>query len=160
MASTEKEKEQSRLYYQSHKASHKAKAVAWQKKNPDAFKRIRLKYKNKRYEKDLAFRVASNQRTRINALLRLNKVKKTKRSLGLVGCSSQELKKHIESLWEPGMNWDNHGLFGWHIDHKIPCSSFDLTKEAEQIKCFHYTNLQPMWAADNIKKSNKFLQPV
>ena len=53
------------------------------------------------------------------------------------------------------MTWKNHGLKGWHIDHIIPCAAFDLTKEEEQKKCFHYSNLQPLWWIDNLKKSNK-----
>jgi len=53
------------------------------------------------------------------------------------------------------MSWDNHGFKGWHIDHIIPCSAFDLTKVEEQKKCFHYTNLQPLWAKDNLSKGDK-----
>ena len=53
------------------------------------------------------------------------------------------------------MSWENYGYYGWHIDHIIPCSKFDLSKLEEQKKCFHFTNLQPLWALDNIKKSNK-----
>jgi hypothetical protein len=51
------------------------------------------------------------------------------------------------------MNWENQGE--WHIDHILPCASFDLTKEEEQRKCFHYTNLQPLWAKDNMIKGSK-----
>ena len=60
------------------------------------------------------------------------------------------------------MTWDNHGngwygngMNQWHIDHIIPCASFDLSKEEEQYRCFHYTNLQPLWAYDNLSKGNK-----
>jgi DNA/RNA endonuclease G (NUC1) len=55
------------------------------------------------------------------------------------------------------MNWENYGKNGWHIDHIIPCASFDLTDPKQQKNCFHYTNLQPLWAADNIRKSDKIL---
>jgi hypothetical protein len=55
------------------------------------------------------------------------------------------------------MTWDNYGKKGWHVDYILPCASFDLTKEEEQKKCFHYTNLQPLWWLDNIKKSDKIL---
>ena len=67
----------------------------------------------------------------------------------------QDLKIHLQEKWLPGMSWENYGYYGWHIDHIIPCSKFDLSKLEEQKKCFHFTNLQPLWAADNIKKSNK-----
>jgi hypothetical protein len=53
------------------------------------------------------------------------------------------------------MSWGNYGLHGWHVDHIIPCASFDLTDPEQQRQCFHYTNLQPLWAEDNLRKSDK-----
>jgi hypothetical protein len=53
------------------------------------------------------------------------------------------------------MTWQNYGYYGWHIDHIKPCASFDLRKPSEQRKCFHYSNLQPLWAKDNLQKSDK-----
>jgi len=55
------------------------------------------------------------------------------------------------------MNWNNYGYYGWHIDHIKPCSSFDLSKDLEQRKCFHYTNLQPLLAKDNLEKGAKYV---
>ena len=75
----------------------------------------------------------------------------------LLGCTVSFFMKHIESQWKEGMTWDNYGYRGWHIDHIIPCSAFDLTKEEEQKKCFHYTNQQPLWAEENMKKGAKIL---
>ena len=63
---------------------------------------------------------------------------------------------HLEALFQPGMTWDNHAIDGWHIDHIRPCTSFDLTDPEQQRQCFHYTNLQPLWAFDNISKSDKW----
>jgi HNH endonuclease. len=57
------------------------------------------------------------------------------------------------------MSWDNYGRDGWHIDHIRPCASFDLTDPEQQRQCFHYTNLQPLWAADNIRKGAKWQPP-
>ena len=54
------------------------------------------------------------------------------------------------------MTWNNHGLYGWHIDHIKPVSKFNLLDLEEQRRAFHYTNLQPLWALDNIRKSNKY----
>ena len=68
----------------------------------------------------------------------------------LVGCSWLELRAHIESLFRPGMCWSNREL--WHVDHKIPCKAFDLTDPEQQKQCFHWSNLQPLWKADNLSK--------
>lgn len=73
----------------------------------------------------------------------------------LIGCSISELKGYLENLFSDGMSWDNRGMYGWHIDHVKPCASFDLTNEEEVKKCFHYTNLQPLWARDNFVKGSK-----
>jgi hypothetical protein len=74
----------------------------------------------------------------------------------LVGCSIKYLIKHIEYQFDDKMTWDNYGQFGWHIDHIIPCVVFDLVSPAEQRKCFHYKNLQPMWWRDNIVKNSNY----
>jgi hypothetical protein len=76
-------------------------------------------------------------------------------SLEYLGCTISELRVYIESRFLPGMTWENHGVKGWHIDHIIPLSRVDLTDESERIKVLHYTNLQPMWASENLKKRNR-----
>ena len=96
-------------------------------------------------------RVTENLRRRMRAVL--EGTNKSDSTLNLIGCSPEELKEYIESLWTEGMSWENYG--DWHIDHKKPCASFDLLKEAEQRECFHYTNLQPMWAEENLRKGSK-----
>lgn len=73
-----------------------------------------------------------------------------------LGCSISDARKHIESQFWPHMNWGNQGFRGWHIDHIKPLSSFDLTKEEERQKAFHYTNLQPLWWFANLKKGRTF----
>jgi hypothetical protein len=77
----------------------------------------------------------------------------------LIGCSVFELAKYIEILFTDNMTWDNYGrgVDKWSIDHIIPCKSFDLTKLEEQAKCFHYTNLQPLWSVENSSKGAKLL---
>jgi hypothetical protein len=66
-----------------------------------------------------------------------------------------DLFKHLESKFTEGMSWSNYGYKGWHVDHIKPCASFDLSDPEEQKKCFHYTNLQPLWWYDNFKKGAK-----
>lgn len=102
-----------------------------------------------------SFKMACSLRGRLRQAVIKQKTCKCDSMLNLLGCSVEELKLHIESKFTDGMNWDNYGTYGWHIDHIIPCSSFDLTKEEEQRKCFHYTNLQPLWWRDNMSKGGK-----
>ena len=88
--------------------------------------------------------------------LRLSVLKgryKSKPTLKLLGCSFEECWQHLESKFQPGMTKENYGL--WHVDHIRPCVSFDLTDPEQQKICFHYTNLQPLWAIDNMKKGSK-----
>jgi len=72
-----------------------------------------------------------------------------------LGCAIEELKLYLESKFQSGMSWDNWGVNGWHIDHIAPLSSFDLTDPEQLKKACHYTNLQPLWAKDNLLKGSK-----
>jgi hypothetical protein len=76
-----------------------------------------------------------------------------KSTIELIGCNQTDLKKHIESLFTEGMNWNNYGYYGWHIDHKIALSNAQTNEEI--YKLCHYTNLQPLWCKDNLSK-NKY----
>lgn len=64
----------------------------------------------------------------------------------------------MQLQFKDGMNWGNYNYNGWHIDHIKPCALFDLSKEEEQKKCFHYTNLQPLWGIDNLKKGDRYYE--
>jgi hypothetical protein len=78
---------------------------------------------------------------------------KTGSSMKYLGCTAIELCRYIEAMFRPRMTWHNYGK-AWHLDHVIPCASFDLTQEHERHRAFHYTNLQPLWAKENIRKSD------
>jgi hypothetical protein len=103
-----------------------------------------------RRHNDLDFRLSCILRGRVVSALRGRS--KSVRTMEMVGCLIEELKNHLQSKFTEGMNWVNYGKDGWHIDHIIPCASFDLSKMEEQRKCFHFSNLQPLWAVDNIRK--------
>jgi len=79
-------------------------------------------------------------------------------SIELLGCSIEYLRSYLEQQFSPNMTWDNYGLYGWHIDHIIPLSYFDFTDPEQQRRAWHYTNLRPLWAADNLKKNNKLIE--
>jgi|SaaInlV_165m_DNA_1040744.scaffolds.fasta_scaffold21736_2 hypothetical protein len=89
-----------------------------------------------------------------NALKNFSSRKNKKHTMEYVGCSLEILKIHLENKFIEGMTWENQGE--WHIDHIKPCASFDLDIEEERHKCFHYTNLQPLWGPDNISKSDYY----
>ena len=92
------------------------------------------------------------QRNRIR--VGLKKIKKSSKTCDLLGCSFEFLKNYIEQKFVDGMNWNNMGK--WHIDHIVPLAAFDLSIEMNQKIAFHYTNLQPLWAEDNLKKGAKY----
>ena len=81
-------------------------------------------------------------------------VVKNNSAIELLGCSLKKFKEYLENQFEPGMSWENYGADGWHIDHIKPCISFDLRFLPQREECFHYLNMRPMWAAENVKKSS------
>jgi len=125
----------------------------------------RRKYYNEILKHSTDYKIQNCLRARMHSeIKRLKKkinsdVGKCAKTLVLLGCSVSDLKIHLESKFLPGMTWENHGYGDdcWHIDHIKPCDSFDLTDPEQQKECFHYTNLQPLWQPDNLKKSNKLL---
>lgn len=114
--------------------------------------------KKKRMEFDINYRMRYKLRRRIANALRHVHADKHFKTMELIGCTVQEARAHIESLWQPGMNWDNHNTHGWHIDHIMSCAAFDLSDPEQQKRCFHYTNLQPLWARDNLSKGDRLDQ--
>lgn len=120
-------------------------------KHPERVTAISKRYSNKKYNSDESFRIKVLLRSRLNAAM---KGKKSKSLSTLIGCSIEDLRLHLERQFQPGMNWNNQGE--WHIDHIIPCAKFDLTDDAQLAACWHYTNLQPLWGLDNIRKGDKY----
>ena len=100
------------------------------------------------------YRIAVTLRTRLRYAL--NGTLKADTTEALLGCTYEEACAHIEAQFTEGMSWDKMGLHGIHIDHIRPCASFDLTDPEQQRECFHYTNLQPLWAEDNLRKSDRW----
>lgn len=121
--------------------------------NSDSIKKRNLKYQKEQYGKNINYRLRSIVRSRLNHVFR-GKIKPDSviRSLG---CTIKQLKTYLEAQFQPGMTWDNYGRHGWHIDHIMPLSSFDLTDPGQFREACHYTNLQPLWAKDNLQKACK-----
>jgi hypothetical protein len=155
----------------------------WRLNNPDIIKynnenrdiekhrTSSLNYYNK--NKEIINKLKSNNRTPINqnrrmryntdpiyrlkCILRatLKKGIKNKKTQEIVGCSWEQLKHHLEIQFQEGMTWDNHGQYGWHIDHIRPLASAKTQEEIYNLN--YYTNLQPLWWEDNIKKGDKLV---
>jgi hypothetical protein len=119
-------------------------------KNKDKYKKNHWERIKKRLSNDLNFKLATLLRGRLNKAIRGNQ--KTGSAVKDLGCSVAELKTYLESKFQPGMTWYNYGRDGWHIDHIKPLSRFDLSDTSQFLEACHYTNLQPLWAEDNISK--------
>ena len=157
-----------REYQQNHKDKENLRAKIWAKNHPERIKELKkcwqTKNQSKITQKKKELRNNSpihalrhNMRNWIRSSLKTKSQNKDKRTIQYLGCSWSDFKSHIENQFINGMNWDNYGFNGWHIDHIIPLSSANNQKELE--KLFHYTNCQPLWAADNISKGGR-IQPT
>lgn len=128
------------------------KATAWNKANPDRKRAINRRYNNKRYATNSSARLMMNLRSRVRAAMK--GVAKARATIELIGCSVEDLWIYLESKFEPGMTRENHGKV-WHVDHIMPCAIFDLTRAEHQRRCFHFSNLQPLFVRENLRKSSK-----
>lgn len=141
---------QKKEYFAANKEKIKAYKKSYYEKNKiEIIEKARIHHKVRR-KLDAKYKMTLLCRKRLHSALKAQNAAKNHRTLELLGTTIAKAYAYLESLFQPGMSWDNHGE--WHIDHIIPCASFDLTNPAEQKKCFHYTNLQPLWAADNLSK--------
>lgn len=148
-------------YYRTHKQEKKKYDEKYREKNREHIRVLARKnyLKNikqrrarmRKYRNKLHNKIVNNLRSRVRLALRGSY--KDLSTLELLGCSLTHFKKHLKKQFKQEMNWDNYGRYGWHIDHIIPCYKFDLTKKSEQLKCFHYTNLQPLWENENCAKN-------
>jgi hypothetical protein len=148
------EPEYHKQYYLEHKDKYNKKNKEYYDKNSVELNKAAYQKKKVRLQEDTDFYLKEMLSSRIRmAIMNHSGIKDTS-SIELLGASIDIVRKHLESQFKEGMTWENHGITGWHIDHIIPCDSFDLTKKEEQLKCFHYTNLQPLWYIDNLRKKN------
>ena len=167
----DKIKKQSRKYYLEHIeerkiynkidwAENKEYYQKYRQENKERIREYKNSYCRKRRKNDVEYKILCNLRGRITHSIKHRK--KSDSTEKLTGCTIAFLRKHLESQFTEGMNWDNYGtglngkgMQEWHIDHIKPCASFDLSKPEEQRKCFHYSNLQSLWAKENLIKGIK-----
>jgi len=129
-------------------------ARRWREANRQRLREYTRDYEGRRRREDVLFRLAKNARGRLRQALQGGV--KLGRTFDLIGCTPEQLKAYIEAKFAAGMTWENWGRDGWHIDHIRPLSSFDLTDECELKAACHFTNLQPLWAAENLSKGASY----
>jgi hypothetical protein len=139
--------------YRLNPEKEKERTKKYRLENPKKVLETQKKSTTKRYQKDILFKLKHNVRCRIYQFLKIKNITKKNSTFNVVGCQPQQLKEYLESLFTNDMSWDNYGK--WHIDHIIPLSS--AKNEEEVYNLCRYTNLQPLWAEDNLKKNNKIL---
>jgi hypothetical protein len=142
----EKRQEYMKEYNKEYRLKNKEHAKEYRIKNRAKFSA----YVKRRHDTEPNFKLVRNLRRRI--LDALKGTTKSAHTMELIGCTPDALRRHMESLFEPWMTWENQGRGGWHVDHIKACAKFDLTDPAQQRECFNYTNLQPLWAFDNLRK--------
>jgi len=155
----EKNKEErnrkSREYHEANKEEIKQQKKEYYEENKEEIIKKTWEYKKKRLMEDPLFKLIECLRSRILTAIKSQAGEKAAKSIELLGCSIEHVRDHLESQFTEGMTWENQGE--WHIDHIRPCASFNLEDPENQRKCFHWTNLQPLWAQDNIRKGAKIV---
>ena len=158
---SEELREKRKYYYYKDPQKVIDQAHQWQKDNREKYnawarnwakthrKKIN-KYVATKKKTDIQYKIKNDLRKRTSIALKRNY--QTGSGIKYLGCSIPFFTKYLEKKFTNKMNWNNHTLHGWHIDHIIELNKFDLTKEEDRKKAFHYTNLQPLWAYDNLRK--------
>lgn len=149
-----KDENNRKKHYKNNKEKILESHKKYYEKNKKTIREYYNEYQKDRRKSNINYKLSCNLRSRLYHVLKDSD--KCDSTFKLLGCTIEEFKIHLENQFTEGMTWDNHGFYGWHIDHIRPCASFDLSNEEEQKICFHYTNLQPLWRKDNLIKSDKY----
>jgi hypothetical protein len=143
------------FYYKNQKKEIE-RQTNYQLKNKDITKKNRNLRETKRRNNDLIYKIKISVRNRLKLFLKSKNFNTSlNKTIDFVGCTPNELKMYLEQQFKDGMSWENFGFYGWHIDHKIPISQAQTIEDVYRLS--HYTNLQPLWANENYKKSNKII---
>lgn len=140
-------------YYLKNKKKFRESSEKWRKNNKEKHVKNVMACNKQKNITDPIFKLSRCIRRNVYRIIYAIKKNKQYSSLTYLGCSLEEFKIHIESQWKDGMSWDNYSINGWHIDHIIPLSYF-IKNTDDPWKANHYTNLQPLWSHENLKKSS------
>lgn len=153
------EKARNQKWYSDNNEKAKKQSKEWKENNKDKVKELNKNWCNKKYVENGDYKIRCILRARLRAVIKNNQ--KAGSAIDDLGCSIEEFKKHIESKFEPWMNWNNHGSYDanrktWQLDHINALANVDLTNRDEFLKVAHYSNMQPLLSLDNIKKGNRY----
>lgn len=146
---SDKRKADMKVYYHTNKQKIKEKQKIWDETNKEKMKEYNKNYFNTKYKTNIQYRVKSAISSRMRDC-----IKKKHGALVYIGCSIDVFINWIEYQFDCYMSWENYGSY-WHLDHVLPCSSFNLSREEEVFKCFNWKNMRPLEGRQNISKSNK-----
>ena len=133
------------------------RARQWTLNNRELVNKRAVERDKEKCKTDIQYRIKKHLRVRMHeVIIKKSKSTRNRKVEDLIGCEISEYKKHIENQWNSDMNWNNHGDV-WEIDHILPIDSFDMTNKQQQKQAFHYTNVQPLYKAENRSKSNKII---
>jgi hypothetical protein len=142
-------KGKNKKYYKENKILCNQNSKNFKEQNPN----YRKEYDAKKRQEDPIFKIKNNVRVRLYKFLKLKNITKNNKTFNIVGCTPIFLKEYVENQFTNGMSWDKMGQY-IHIDHIKPLS---LAKDEKEVyELCHYSNLQPLWSEDNLKKSNKY----
>lgn len=145
--------EDKKKYYKKNSIIIYKKLLNYNQKNKEKVNSYKNEYNKKKKKSCNLYRLKILMRDRVNKFFKYSSLNKSSQTFDMIGCLPIELKEHLEKQFKEGMSWDNYGIYGWHIDHIIPLSS--AKTEEELIRLCHHTNLQPLWAKDNLSKGSK-----
>jgi hypothetical protein len=149
----EKAKAHRAKWYEKNKEKQKIKVAKWQSENKVRFANVKNEYKKRKKIEDPIYAMAERIRSRTALAFKNNGFKKQSRTEKMLGCTFKQFTKHIEIQFTDGMSWDNRSE--WHLDHILPLSCATTIEGLEKLS--HYTNIRPLWAADNLSKSDNLV---
>jgi hypothetical protein len=154
----DKRKVYEKTYRDLNKDKIKVVKRSYRKLNRDKINKIKRNYRKHKLNTDIQYKLSELLRGRLRNALK--GICSSGSAVEYLGCTIPELKSYLESKFLPDMTWNNWSFYGWHIDHIKPLASFDLTVKEQLLEACHYTNLQPLWAKDNLSKGSKLSHQI
>ncbi len=146
-------RERDKKYREATSGGYAEKQRKWRAENHEHSKAYHRAYMKRRMREDINYKMRHSLSSRINTAMSRTRNVKSTTTAKLIGCSIDFFREYIAARLTPGMTLQNYGE--WHVDHRIPCAKFDLSNPEQQRQCFHYTNMQPLWAKDNLSKKDQ-----